>query len=60
MKLSSKLYQGARKLGKAASTLNDVETLASGDLNKIGKRIIRKTAGKEGHKAVNKALNHLK
>jgi hypothetical protein len=46
MSLVGKLYNASRTLGDAASKLYDVETLLSGNPEKIIKRNIRKTVSK--------------
>lgn len=50
MSLTGMLYKASRMLGKTASTINDVKTLATGDPEKIAKRIIRKQVSKESNK----------
>lgn len=59
-KISSKLYKLSRMFGKAGSTINDVETLMSGDPEKIVKRAVRKKVNKESHKIAQKINNKLK
>lgn len=49
-KNSTRLYKIARKLNILASSLNDVETLATGDTRKIAKRLKRKLIGKKINK----------
>lgn len=46
----SGLYEASRMIGKAAVTLNDIKTVASGDPVKITKRIGRKTVNKTASK----------
>ena len=49
-KLSSKLFNLNRKIGKAASFLLDIETLATGNPELIAKRVIRKNINKTSRK----------
>lgn len=58
-KLSGYLYNVTRKMGKAASTVNTIETIASGDPKKIAKRLVRYNVNKSGHKATNSVLTKL-
>lgn len=54
-KLAKNLYACSRKLGKLASAINDLETLASGNPKKIIKRAKRKKVGKTLNK-INKEI----
>lgn len=54
MKLSRSLYKIARKIGKAATISNDIETLLSGDPKKIAKRAARKATWKTSNKLTRK------
>lgn len=58
-KLSSKLYKASRSISKAASVLNDIETLASGDPKKVIRRAKRKKTGKILNKINRKIINKL-
>lgn len=58
-KLTSDLYKLSRKLGKTASIINDIETLASGNPKKILKRSKKKTVGKALNKLNRKIINKL-
>ena len=53
MKLSSKLYSIAKQFGKSASIVNDIETLLTGDKDKMTKRVKRKVAYKAERKLMN-------
>ena len=53
---SSKLYNASRKIGKAASILNDIETLATGNPKKITKRLKRKIGNKIFNKIRRKVI----
>lgn len=53
-KLVSYLYDISRKAGKCASTLNDVDTLAHGDIKKYLKRKHKRKAYSLTSKAINK------
>jgi hypothetical protein len=59
MKISSLLYSLARGIGKTASTLNDVETVLSGDPKKIVKRVARKATWKASNKITRKFTNKI-
>lgn len=59
MKISSKLYKISRLFGKASSTVNDIETIMTGDPKKITKRIVRKKVNKEANKAARKINNKI-
>lgn len=50
MKISRLLYNLTRKLGKASSIANDLETISTGDCNKIVKRFARKSIFKKSNK----------
>ena len=54
MTLKNDLYKISRWFGKASSTLNDIETLATGDPKKIAKRIARKELYKTSNKVTRK------
>lgn len=58
-KLTNNLYTCSRKLGKLASAINDLETLASGDPKKIIKRAKKKKAGKVLNKVNRKIINKI-
>lgn len=51
-KLTSTLYNIARKAGKVGSVLNDVENIASGKPEKV----VKKALNREIHKAINKMI----
>ena len=53
--LTSMLYSLARKSGKAASTLNDIENIANGNAG----RVIKKAIKREMHKNLNKILRNI-
>lgn len=53
IKVSPKLYKTSRKIGKIASVTNDIETLLSGDIKKICKRIKNKAVNKMFYKMKN-------
>lgn len=55
-KKSTGIYKAARKLNKSASIVNDVETVLSGDVNKITKRVKNKIVGKVAGKALRNLL----
>lgn len=59
-KISNILYAITRKIGKAASTAADLETLATLNPEKIIKRIIRKKINKAGYKATSKISRKIK
>lgn len=59
-KKSSYLYKASRKIGKAASVLNDIETLATGDPEKIAKRAVRKNVYKSANKGARKVSNKIR
>jgi len=50
--LTSLLYSATRKIGKAASTLNDVENIANGHAD----RVVKKAIKREMHKNLNSIL----
>lgn len=54
------LYKVSRTSGKLASKITDIETLASGDPEKIIKRVARKKVYKESNKIARKINNKLK
>ena len=56
MKLTSLLFDASRKIGKIASTLYDIEVLASCDPKKIVKRAAKKGIRKKVYKNLNNAL----
>ena len=58
-KVTKKLYDASRTLNKIASNLNDIETLLSGDSDKILKRLKRKAIGAKLHKLGNKIIRKL-
>lgn len=58
-KLTSELYKLSRSINKTASTLNDIETLASGNPKKIMKRAKRKTVRKTLNKISRKIINKI-
>ena len=58
-RLTKTLYNTSRAINKVASTVNDIETLASGNPKKIIKRAKRKTVGKMLNKVNKKILNKL-
>lgn len=58
-KVSGKLYNISRTINKIASTINDIETLATCNPKKIIKRSKRKTVGKALNKITVKILNKL-
>lgn len=49
-KLINTLYKGSRVLGKTATAMNDLNTILSGDPEKIAKRAARKAVNKTGNK----------
>lgn len=55
-KKSTVIYKAARKLNKSASIVNDVETVLSGDIDKITKRAKNKVVGKVAGKALRNIL----
>ncbi len=55
-KLVSSLYDISRKAGKCASTLNDIETLMSGDIGKYIKRKHKRKIRSIVNKKINKIL----
>lgn len=59
-KLKTGLYKATRKLGKVASVVNDIETIATGNPKKIFKRIKRKTIGKTINKVNQKIMRKIK
>jgi hypothetical protein len=50
--LTGLLYDASRVLGKAATTINDAKTIASGDPAKIAKRFTKKAINKTGNKVI--------
>lgn len=48
------LYKVARKINRAATVMNDVETIATGNPKKIAKRFARKATYKASHGGANK------
>ena len=56
MKLTDLLFNAARACGKLASTLYDVEVIASGNPKRIGKRFVKKAVRKKVYKGLNKRL----
>ncbi|PTY92975.1 hypothetical protein [Heyndrickxia sporothermodurans] len=60
MKLSNGLYKLARKIGKAATVSNDIETLMSGDPKKIAKRAARKAIWKTNNRVTRKITDRFK
>lgn len=60
-KLTNMLYNTSRNINKIASTVNDIETLLTGNPKKIVKRAKRKTVGKTLNKinrSIIKKLQH--
>lgn len=60
MSLKNTLYKMSRMFGKAASTVNDVETVMTGNPEKIAKRFARKLVGKTAYKTANKINRKLR
>lgn len=58
-KPSSFFYKAARKIGKTATTLNNIETLLTGNPKKIAKRAVRYKTTQQSHGAVNKLLRKI-
>lgn len=54
-KLSKMFYDTSRSINKIASTVNDIETLFTGNPKKIIKRAKRKTVGKTLNK-INRSI----
>lgn len=52
--MEKQLYKLSRKIGKAATMVNDVKTLASGDPKRIAKRLTNKQTYKASHGGANK------
>jgi hypothetical protein len=59
-KPSSVLYNLARKVGKTASKMNDIETLLTLNPSKIVKRIARKTTYKATNSVARKINKNLR
>jgi hypothetical protein len=55
-KASSVLYGLARELGKTASTVNDIETVLSGDLKKITKHFVKKSTYREINRVTDRII----
>lgn len=60
MKLTSMLYKMSRTLGKTASTIKDIETIATGDPEKIAKRFIKKEINKKGNEIIRSITRKVK
>lgn len=58
-KISSNLYNISRTINKLASTMNDIETVATGNPKKIMKRAKKKTIGKTLNKITRSILRKL-
>lgn len=58
-KISSNLYNVSRAINKIASTVNDVETIVTGNPKKIMKRAKKKTVGKALNKITRSILRKL-
>lgn len=58
-KISSNLYNISRTINKLASTMNDIETVATGNPKKIMKRAKKKTVGKALNKVTRAILRKL-
>lgn len=60
MSLSGMLYKASRALGKTASTINDIKTIATGDPEKIAKRFVKKEINKAGNKVIRDITRRIK
>jgi hypothetical protein len=58
-KVTGMLYGISRATGKAATRMNDVETILSGNPKKIVKRFAKKAINKTAFKTANKISNKL-
>ncbi|PLS19551.1 hypothetical protein CVD28_03800 [Bacillus sp. M6-12] len=62
-KLSGDLYKATKKLGKIASTVNDLEhlgkSIATGDPSHIANRVARKATNQATHKGADKVSKQI-
>lgn len=58
-KISRNIYDGSRKASKVARTINNVEDLAHGRVDKVIKREVRRNVRKKVNKVLNKIFRKI-